>query len=286
MALFPDPFDALVGLQQALDSFRTSDWLRSGPSAGGAYPPLNVFRKGGDFILIAELPGIQKADLDIQVNRNTIRLAGSKEIGYPEKASLHRRERLVRPLRSRHNIAGRDRRGRRQSRVSRRGLGSVAATRGARKAEIYQGELTMSGQFGREMEGSMASSQELTVRDKKEMVSKEENTTPGRYFVPYTDIHETEDGLNVIMEMPGVDRDHLNVSLENDVLRVDGQIDFSRYEGMEPVYTRYNVGHYTRSFTLSKKIDQDRIGAQLEGGVLTLTLPKAKEARGRRIAVN
>ena len=94
MALFPDPFDALVGLQQALDSFRASDWLRSGPSAGGAYPPLNVFRKGQDFVLITELPGIKKSELDIQVNRSTVRIAGAKEVKYPEKASLHRRERL------------------------------------------------------------------------------------------------------------------------------------------------------------------------------------------------
>jgi HSP20 family protein len=93
MALFPDPFDALVGLQHALDSFRASDWLRSGPSAGGAYPPLNVFRKGDDYVLVTELPGVKKSELDIQVNRNTVRLAGSKEIKYPEKASLHRRER-------------------------------------------------------------------------------------------------------------------------------------------------------------------------------------------------
>lgn len=94
MAWFPDAFDTLVGLQQALDTFRASDWLRSGPSAGGAYPPLNVFRKGEEFVLITELPGIRKADLDIQVNRNTVRLAGSKEVKYPEGASLHRRERL------------------------------------------------------------------------------------------------------------------------------------------------------------------------------------------------
>lgn len=92
----------------------------------------------------------------------------------------------------------------------------------------------------------MAGSQELTVRDKREMVAKEEKTTPGRYFVPAADIHETNDALTVVMEMPGVDRSHLNVSLENDVLRVDGQIDFSKYEAMEPVYTEYNVGHYTR----------------------------------------
>jgi len=132
----------------------------------------------------------------------------------------------------------------------------------------------------------MSGSQELSVRDKREMVAKEEKTTPGRYFVPNADIHETSDALTVVMEMPGVDRNHLNVSLENDVLRVDGQIDFSKYEGMEPVYTEYNVGHYTRSFTLSNKIDQERISAQLEDGVLTLTLPKAAEARVRRIAIS
>ena len=132
----------------------------------------------------------------------------------------------------------------------------------------------------------MSGSQELTVRDKREMVAKEEKTTPDRYFVPYADIHETNDALTVVMEMPGVDRDHLDISLENDVLRVDGRIDFSKYEGMEPVYTEYNVGHYTRSFAPSNKIDQERIGAQLEDGVLTLTLPKAAEARTRHIAIN
>ena len=54
---------------------------------------------------------------------------------------------------------------------------------------------------------------------------------------------------------------------------------------MEPVYTEYNVGPYTRSFTLSNKIDQEKISAQLEDGVLTLTLPKAKEALLRRISI-
>jgi len=131
----------------------------------------------------------------------------------------------------------------------------------------------------------MASSQELALREKKELAAKEEKTVPGRYYIPYTDIYETDETLTVVMEMPGVEKKDLGVTLENDALRVDGRIDFSRYEGMEPVYTEYNVGHYTRSFTLSNKIDQEKINAQLDGGVLTLTLPKAKDVPPRQIAI-
>jgi HSP20 family protein len=95
MAMFADAFDALSSLQQTLDSFRASSWLSSGPSGGGSYPPMNVFRKGDDFVLIAEVPGIQKSDLTVQVKGNTLRLAGTKSVNYPEKAGLHRRERLT-----------------------------------------------------------------------------------------------------------------------------------------------------------------------------------------------
>ena len=95
MALFPNPFDTLSSLQRALDTFRTSEWLAAGPSGGGSYPPMNVFRKGDDFVIITEVPGVKKSDLDVQVKGNTIRLAGTKSVNYPEKASLHRRERLA-----------------------------------------------------------------------------------------------------------------------------------------------------------------------------------------------
>src|ERR1700729_2499016 len=90
----------------------------------------------------------------------------------------------------------------------------------------------------------MADKQELNVREKKELMAKEEKTIPGRHYVPYADIHETDDALAVVLEMPGVERKDLNVALENDVLMVDGQIDFTKYKDMEPVYTEYNVGHY------------------------------------------
>jgi len=131
----------------------------------------------------------------------------------------------------------------------------------------------------------MASSQALEVQEKKELVSKDENTVPARFYVPPTDIFETEDNLTVVMEIPGVEKDAIEVNVENDVLRVEARIDYSKYAGLEPLYTEYNVGHFARSFTLSNKIDQQQISAQLDDGILTLTLKKAKEALPRRIAV-
>ena len=132
----------------------------------------------------------------------------------------------------------------------------------------------------------MAQSQALEVQDKKELVSKDETTTPIRYFVPTTDIFETEDALTVVMEVPGIDKEAVDINIENDVLKVEAKIDPSKYEGMEPLYTEYNVGHFARSFTLSNKIDRQNISAQLQDGVLTLILKKAKEAIPRRIAVS
>jgi HSP20 family protein len=131
----------------------------------------------------------------------------------------------------------------------------------------------------------MSDTQELAVREKQELANKEEKTIPGRYFVPQADIFETDEALTVIMEMPGVEKKNVSIALENDIVRVEGQIDFGQYHGMEPVYTEYNVGHYARGFTLSSKIDRDSISAQLDDGVLTLTLPKVKESVPRRIAV-
>jgi HSP20 family protein len=89
----PDPFETLFNLQQALDAIRQSDWLESSPSGTGPYPPVNVFRQGDDFVIITEVPGLKKADLDIQIKDNTIRIAGTKSVEYAKKASLHRRER-------------------------------------------------------------------------------------------------------------------------------------------------------------------------------------------------
>jgi len=95
MALFPGPFDTLLRLQEALDAFRTSNWLDAGPSTAGSYPPCNVFQTGDNYVIITEVPGVKKADLGVQRNGRTVRLSGTKSVDYAEKASVHRRERLA-----------------------------------------------------------------------------------------------------------------------------------------------------------------------------------------------
>src|ERR1041385_5515780 len=92
--LFTDPIDWISQFQQALDNFRTSGWLGSSPSGSGGYPPLNVFRQGDDLVVIAEIPGVRKSDLQLEVKGRTIRIAGTKSVSYGEKSSVHRRERL------------------------------------------------------------------------------------------------------------------------------------------------------------------------------------------------
>ena len=131
----------------------------------------------------------------------------------------------------------------------------------------------------------MAPGQELQVQKKRELQRKEEGTAPARVFMPATDIHESDQALTVIMEMPGVEKSAIEVRVENDVVSVEGRIDFSKYEALQPLYTEYNIGHYQRSFGLSNRVNQDKITADMSDGVLTLTLPKVEQAKPRRIAV-
>lgn len=81
--------------QRALDARLDSDWLRGATGGTGAFPPMNVFQQGDNLIAILEVPGVDKADLEIQVKHRTIRVSGKKAIAYLEGISLHRRERLT-----------------------------------------------------------------------------------------------------------------------------------------------------------------------------------------------
>ena len=90
-----DPFDALFRLQRALETRLESDWLSSATTGIGAFPPVNLFQQGHDFVAIVELPGVKSDALTIEAKDNSLRLSGSKWVDYDEKASLHRRERVA-----------------------------------------------------------------------------------------------------------------------------------------------------------------------------------------------
>jgi HSP20 family protein len=131
----------------------------------------------------------------------------------------------------------------------------------------------------------MADKQELQVQQKREVDKDREATIPTRAYMPTADIFETDDALTVVLEMPGVSKDNVDVSVENGVLTIEGRIDFKKYEGLQPLYSEYNVGPYRRSFRISSQVDQNKITAEMRDGVITLALPKAEEAKPRRIAV-
>jgi HSP20 family protein len=128
--------------------------------------------------------------------------------------------------------------------------------------------------------------QEVAPQEKKELTQAEERTEAGKFFSPYTDIHETVSEVVVSMEMPGVDKQSIDVTLEKGVLTVKGAVDPARYESLRPVYTEFNVGNFVRTFTVSTKIDSAAISAAMADGVLTIRLPKAAEAMAKRIAVH
>jgi HSP20 family molecular chaperone IbpA len=125
--------------------------------------------------------------------------------------------------------------------------------------------------------------QEAEKREVEE--SGAERTRDRPAFVPRADIYETDDEIFVVADMPGVDESSLDITLENNVLTINGYVEPSAPEGYSLVYSEYREGDYVRSFRLSDEIDREDIEATLKDGVLMLTLPKVKEARMRKIAV-
>lgn len=129
-------------------------------------------------------------------------------------------------------------------------------------------------------------SQEVAPREKRELEQAGERTEAGRFFSPYADIHETDRAVIVSMEVPGVDKSAIDIQLDKGVLTVKGAVDAAKYESLRPIYSEYNVGNFVRTFSVSTKIDASGIAAKVADGVLTIELPKSKEALARRIAVN
>jgi HSP20 family molecular chaperone IbpA len=107
-----------------------------------------------------------------------------------------------------------------------------------------------------------------------------------KVFLPAVNIYETKDNIVLMADMPGVDEKSVDITLENDVLTVQGRSTVEAPKGLEPAYAEYSSGGYRRSFALStEQVNRDGIEATVKNGVLKVTLPKAEAAKPKRITV-
>ncbi|CAA9431812.1 MAG: hypothetical protein AVDCRST_MAG51-2717 [uncultured Ramlibacter sp.] len=108
---------------------------------------------------------------------------------------------------------------------------------------------------------------------------------PAQHVVPPVDIFEDEHGITLLADLPGVSRERLGVRVDGDSLLIEGTAEVAGPRELELVYGEAQVPAYRREFTLSRELDASRIDAQLKDGVLRLSIPKAEDAKPRRIEV-
>ncbi|APZ43823.1 Hsp20/alpha crystallin family protein [Acidihalobacter ferrooxydans] len=113
-----------------------------------------------------------------------------------------------------------------------------------------------------------------------------QSTASERVLRPAVDIIEDATGITLKADLPGTSRDRLEIQVEGDTLTLSGEVSIDIPDGMEALYADVSTTRYRRSFTLSKELDLDNIGAELKNGELTLRLPKRAEVQPRRIEVS
>jgi HSP20 family protein len=126
---------------------------------------------------------------------------------------------------------------------------------------------------------------EMATKEKQQLTKPQEQTRPGRYYVPDVNIYEFEESLKLWADLPGVKENDLSIILKDRVLTIVGQVATDMYAGLRPLYTEYNIGNYYREFALNEDIDESKIKATLKNGVLELELPKKERAKPRQIEV-
>jgi HSP20 family protein len=125
---------------------------------------------------------------------------------------------------------------------------------------------------------------DLEVR-KEQSAFQAESTRARQVFIPRTDIIEKTDSIILIADMPGVDEQHMDITLEKGVLTIYGTVDAAYHQEYRVAYAEYGIGDYRRSFRVTDEIDQDKIEATVKNGVLRLILPKAEQAKPKKITV-
>jgi len=112
--------------------------------------------------------------------------------------------------------------------------------------------------------------------------------TPARQepaLLPPADVIEDAAGITLYADLPGVPKERLQLRVDGDQLFIEAELQLPLPQGLEPGYVEVTLSRYRRTFTLSKELDADRIGAEMNQGVLRITLPKVAQAQPRRIQV-
>ncbi|MGE5616667.1 MAG: Hsp20/alpha crystallin family protein [Bacillota bacterium] len=117
------------------------------------------------------------------------------------------------------------------------------------------------------------------------METRKGNGEAKAVLVPPVDIIENPEGITLRADLPGVARENLAIDVDNDTLTIEGDVALGEPANLQGVYAEVRVAHYKRSFVLSRDLDASRIEASMKNGVLTLVVPKAEQAKPRRIAV-
>jgi len=104
-------------------------------------------------------------------------------------------------------------------------------------------------------------------------------------LTPAVDILETNDEITLTADMPGVDEKSVDITLEQDVLTIEGRMPNEVLSDYSLGFREYSEGDYRRIFTLATGVDRDKIRAEVKDGVLKLSLPKAEPAKAKKITV-
>ena len=132
---------------------------------------------------------------------------------------------------------------------------------------------------------SDSKSKALEAREKRGATASAEHMKEGLIFTPAVDIFETDNEITLVADIPGVKAGNLSIDLDDNVLTLAGEVESPGSSTETVLFEEYQTGKYFRQFTLSEVIDQAKIEARLEDGVLRLRLPKVEPAKPRKIAV-
>ena len=115
--------------------------------------------------------------------------------------------------------------------------------------------------------------------------SAPETTVNEFTYTPKVDIWESANNFNIVAEMPGVDKNGVNIKIEERILTIIGRVQPVNFEGYNLALSEYKTGNFERAFQISDDINEDKIQATMANGVLTLVIPKKEAAKPKQIQV-